>query len=78
MKRVLLTVALCVAASASFAQKKAVSEAQSIAKTPNADFAEARNLIKGALENPETKNDAKTWFEENGNSFITYINMRVD
>ena len=62
MKRVLLTVALCVAASASFAQKKAVSEAQSIAKTPNADFAEARNLIKGALENPETKNDAKTWF----------------
>ena len=57
MKRVLLTVALCVAASASFAQKKAVNEAQSIAKTPNADFAEARNLIKGALENPETKND---------------------
>ena len=32
MKRVLLTVALCVAASASFAQKKVVSEAQSIAK----------------------------------------------
>jgi tetratricopeptide (TPR) repeat protein len=62
MKRVLLTVALCVAASASFAQKKAVNEAQSIAKTPNADFAEARNLIKGALENPETKNDAKTWY----------------
>ena len=62
MKRVLLTVALCVAASASFAQKKAVNEAQSIAKSPNADFAEARNLIKGALENPETKNDAKTWY----------------
>ena len=32
MKRVLLTVALCVAASASFAQKKVVNEAQSIAK----------------------------------------------
>ena len=32
MKRVLLTVALCVAASVSFAQKKAVNEAQSIAK----------------------------------------------
>ena len=62
MKRVLLTVALCVAASASFAQKKAVNEAQSIAKSPNADFAEARNLIKCALENPETKNDAKTWY----------------
>lgn len=62
MKRVLLTVALCVAASASFAQKKVVNEAQSIAKGSNADFGEARTLIKGALENPETKNDAKTWY----------------
>jgi len=57
-----LTVALCVAASASFAQKKVVNEAQSIAKGSNADFGEARTLIKGALENPETKDDAKTWY----------------
>ena len=62
MKRVLLTVALCVAASASCAQKKVVNEAQSIAKGSNADFGEARTLIKGALENPETKDDAKTWY----------------
>ena len=62
MKRVLLTVALCVAASASFAQKKVVNEAPSIAKGSNADFGEARTLIKGALENPETKDDAKTWY----------------
>ena len=62
MKRVLLTVALCVAASASFAQKKVVNEAQSIAKGSNADFGEARTLIEGALENPETKDDAKTWY----------------
>lgn len=62
MKRVLLTVALCVAASASFAQKKAVNEAQSIAKGDKPDFGEARTLIKGALENPETKDDAKTWY----------------
>ena len=62
MKRVLMTVALCVAASASFAQKKVVNEAQSIAKGSNADFGEARTLIKGALENPETKDDAKTWY----------------
>lgn len=62
MKRVLLTVVLCVAASASFAQKKVVNEAQSIAKGSNADFGEARTLIKGALENPETKDDAKTWY----------------
>ena len=62
MKRLLLTVALCVAASASFAQKKVLNEAQSIAKGSNADFGEARTLIKGALENPETKDDAKTWY----------------
>lgn len=63
MKRLLLTVALCVAASsASFAQKKAVKEAQSIAKGDKADFTEARALIKGALENPETKDQAQTWY----------------
>ncbi|MBP3517616.1 MAG: hypothetical protein J6K31_04255 [Parabacteroides sp.] len=62
MKRVLLTVALCVAASASFAQKKAVNEAQSIVKGTNPNFGEARTLIKEALENAETKNDAKTWY----------------
>ncbi|MDD2436425.1 MAG: tetratricopeptide repeat protein [Massilibacteroides sp.] len=61
MKQVLLTVAFCVAATATFAQKKAVKEAESLAKG-NKDFAEARTLIKGALDNPETNNDPKTWF----------------
>ncbi|MDF9829577.1 tetratricopeptide repeat protein [Parabacteroides sp. PF5-6] len=63
MKRVLLlSIALCVAATGAFAQKKAVSQAQSIAKGNNADFAEARTLVKGALQDPETKDDAKTWY----------------
>ncbi|MEG1748087.1 MAG: tetratricopeptide repeat protein [Tannerellaceae bacterium] len=62
MKRVLLTVALCIAASASFAQKKAVNEAQGIAKGEKPDFGEAKTLIKGALDNPESKDDAKTWY----------------
>jgi tetratricopeptide (TPR) repeat protein len=62
MKRVLFVVALCVAASTSFAQKKAVSEAQSIAKGANANYDEARELISGALNNEETKNEAKTWY----------------
>ncbi len=43
-------------------RKKAVNEAQSIAKGSTPDFSEARTLIKGALENPETKDDAKTWY----------------
>lgn len=62
MKRLVLTIALCVAASASFAQKKVVSEAQSIAKGSNANFKEAKELIKSALDNPETKNDPKAWY----------------
>ncbi|MDR0430225.1 MAG: tetratricopeptide repeat protein [Tannerellaceae bacterium] len=62
MKRVLFVVALCVAVSTSFAQKKTVNEAQSIVKGNNANYDEARELIKGALENPETKDDAKTWY----------------
>lgn len=63
MKRVLLlSIALCVGATGAFAQKKAVNQAQSIAKGNNADFAEARGLIKGAMENAETKDDAKTWY----------------
>ena len=62
MKRVLLTAALCMAFSASFAQKKAVSEAQSLAKGSNPNFAEARSMIKGALENAETKDMVRSWF----------------
>ncbi len=61
MKRVLLVVALCIAASASFAQKKAVSQAQNLAKGDKA-YDEARALIKGALQDPETKDMAQTWF----------------
>ncbi len=35
MKRILLTTALCVAATAAFAQKKAVNDAQNSAKSKN-------------------------------------------
>lgn len=62
MKRLLLTVALCVAASVSFAQMKDVKTAQRIAKGEKPDFNEARTLIKGALENPESKDNAQTWY----------------
>ncbi|MDR2765408.1 MAG: tetratricopeptide repeat protein [Tannerella sp.] len=62
MKRVLLMIGLCMAVTTAFAQKKAVSEAERISKDPKPDFNEARTLVKGALENPETMNDAKTWY----------------
>ncbi|MDR0844562.1 MAG: hypothetical protein LBN71_05015 [Tannerella sp.] len=61
-KRVLMTVCLCLAVTAAFAQKKAVSSAERLVKDAKPDYNEARTLIKGALEDPETKNDAKTWY----------------
>lgn len=62
MKQVLMTIGFCLMATTVFAQKKAVTEAERIAKDSKPDFNEARTLIKGALENPETKDDAKTWY----------------
>ena len=47
---------------ASFGQKKAVSQALKVAKDSRGSFAEARSIIKEALEHPETKDDANTWF----------------
>ena len=44
-----------------FAQEKAVKEAKKIANAVNPDFAQAEELINGALTNPETKDMAETW-----------------
>ncbi|MDR2681316.1 MAG: tetratricopeptide repeat protein [Tannerella sp.] len=62
MKKLGLTLGLCLIASVSFGQKKAVSEALRFAKDAKPNFEEARKKIKGALEHDETKNDAKTWY----------------
>ena len=62
MKRVLVTISLCLMTTVVFGQKKAVSDAERIAKDSKPDFNEARTLIKGAMENAETKDDAKTWY----------------
>ncbi|MDR1723656.1 MAG: tetratricopeptide repeat protein [Tannerella sp.] len=61
MKKVVFILGLCLVASVSFGQKKAVSEALKLA-TVQKNYAEARAKIKGAFENPETKDDAKTWY----------------
>ncbi|MDR0823471.1 MAG: tetratricopeptide repeat protein [Prevotella sp.] len=57
MKRTFFVITLCVFATFSFAQKKAVKDAKSAMK--NVD--EARELIKPALVDPETANDPETW-----------------
>ena len=59
MKKVLFSVALVMASCAAFGQAKAVKEAKRQADAKK--FAEAEQLINGALENEETKNQANTW-----------------
>jgi tetratricopeptide (TPR) repeat protein len=62
MKKLFLTLGLCVAVSVAFGQKKAVADALRLAKDAKPNIGEARTKIKAALENAETKDDPKTWF----------------
>ena len=61
MKHVLLIIGLCLATTAAFAQKAAVSGAEKMAKDQRSNLNEARNLIKGAMSHADTKDDPKTW-----------------
>ena len=62
MKRIVFTLGLCLVTALSFGQKKAVADALKLAKNSRPNFTEARSKIKDALQHPETKDDAKTWF----------------
>ncbi len=62
-KKLLLTAMMLLAtASLAFSQKSNVKAAERIAKSKNADFQEARSLVQQALENPETKGLAQTFY----------------
>ena len=62
MKKLVFTLGLCMVAAVCFGQKKAVTDALKLAKDRRPNFTQARTLINGALQNPETKDDAKTWY----------------
>ena len=62
MKKLVFTLGLCMVTVVCFGQKKNVAEALKLAKDAKPNFPEARTKIKAALQNDETKNDAKTWF----------------
>ena len=62
MKRLVFTLAMSLIVCLSFGQKKVVSSAKNEIKGKNPDVVEARRLIKEALANPETENQAETWF----------------
>lgn len=73
MKRI-LTFALCIAAlGAANAQKANVDQASKLSGKSD-QLGQARNFIKQALENPETKNDAKTYFVAGKIEFDAYDN----
>lgn len=59
MKKILLTMGLCMLVTASFAQKKAVKDAKSAMNEKK--FTEARELIKPALTDAETASDPDAW-----------------
>lgn len=62
MKKYVITGVLCFIVGISFGQKKAVNAAKNEIKGNTPNIAEARTLIKGALVDPETANDAETWY----------------
>ena len=62
MKKTTLTAVLLLSVICAFGQKKVVNRAFSEAKMENPNFQEARSNIQSALTNPETKDDAKTWY----------------
>ena len=62
MKKIVFTSVLCFLVTLSFGQKKVVSAAKNELKNNPSNITEARNLIKDALANPETANDAEAWY----------------
>ena len=63
MKKVILMATLVLISMGCFAQKSNVNKAKGkISVSENADFDGARELIKQALQDETTKDDANTWF----------------
>lgn len=62
MKKTLFLVALTLISATCAAQKSNVRKAENLALAESPDFAGARTAIKAALENEETKDQAKTWY----------------
>ena len=62
MKKLSLTIVLCLTVALSFGQKKALSDAKKEIGNANPNIEDARSLVKEALEDPETKDNAEAWF----------------
>lgn len=75
MKRKSILVMLCAMTTiGAFAQKNLVEDVEHSIGSYNADFKAACEKIEPALTNPETKDDAKTWFVAGKANFGLYDN----
>jgi TPR repeat protein len=63
MKKTLsLTVVCCLIAGMTFGQKKVLNEAKNEIKNTTPNLEDARKWVNEAMNNPETANEAETWF----------------
>lgn len=79
MKKILFMAAMVLMSACCMAQKANVRKAQNLMSAETPDFNGAREAIKAALNDPETMNDANTWFVagEIGHKQNEYIRSRA-
>ena len=62
MKKLTLTLVLCFMVVLAFGQKKALNTAKNEIKAAKPNIEDAKTAVQSALKNPETMNDAETWY----------------
>ena len=62
MKKLTLTLVLCFMVVLAFGQKKALNTAKNEIKAAKPNIEDAKTAIQSALQNPETMDDAETWY----------------
>lgn len=70
-KLMLLACGLCIA-GVSFAQQSVLKEAERGMKVEVPDHAKIARMLEGAMTNPETANEVKTWYLAGKNAFQTW------
>lgn len=70
-KLILLAFGLCLAGTAA-AQQQTLKEAERMLKVEVPDHGKIAQILKGAMTDPSTANDVKTWYLAGKNGFQTY------
>lgn len=77
MKKLCILAVGLLSVTAVSAQKNLVNEVEGKSKGFNADFEAARKELAPALTNPESKEDARTWFVAGNIEFGDYMNQKL-